>query len=287
MKLMRFVAQKGNFGDDLNDWIWDSLIPGWQKWDESITLFGVGTLINERSISLYSHARVLVLGTGVGYGKFHSYSAPGGWDVRSVRGRYSARALELPDDVGMVDPAMLVADFPEFSLPKKSGAVLFIPHHASVDRHNWHEVTKKLGVEYVNPRNDAKIVISKIASADKVIAESMHAAIIAEAFRVPWLPVQVGPTFNQDKWNDFFDLVDLFPPIHGFFPHLDRLGKKISFPKLRRYQRKIRAFSERFFVELGLERALQLTPFLGSGDELERRKTRYREMLSSVVASYK
>lgn len=287
MKLMRFVAQKGNFGDDLNDWIWDSLIPGWQKWDESVTLFGVGTLINERSISLYSHARVLVLGTGVGYGNLQRYSAPEAWDVRSVRGRYSARALALPDDLGMVDPAMLLADFPEFNPPKKSGAVVFIPHHASADRHNWHEVTRKLGVEYVNPRDDARLVIRKIASAEKVIAESMHAAIIAEAFRVPWVPVRVGPTFNQDKWNDFFDLVGMFPPIHGFFPRLDSLGKTFSFPRLRRYQRKIRAFSERFFVELGLERSLQLPPILGSVKELERRKAGYREILRSVVASYK
>ena len=38
MKLHYFISKRGNFGDDLNSWIWDNLIPGWQEWDHDVTL---------------------------------------------------------------------------------------------------------------------------------------------------------------------------------------------------------------------------------------------------------
>ena len=36
-----------------------------------------------------------------------------------------------------------------------------------------------------------------------MLAESLHAAIIADAFRVPWIPVRIGHKFLAGKWTDW------------------------------------------------------------------------------------
>ena len=51
MKLHYYKAPQGNFGDGLNEWIWDRLIPGWRNWDEDATLLGVGTILTQRQVS--------------------------------------------------------------------------------------------------------------------------------------------------------------------------------------------------------------------------------------------
>lgn len=35
-----------------------------------------------------------------------------------------------------------------------------------------------------------------------VLADAMHAAIIADAMRVPWLPLITSPQINTFKWLD-------------------------------------------------------------------------------------
>jgi succinoglycan biosynthesis protein ExoV len=64
-------------------------------------------------------------------------------------------------------------------------------------------------IEYVNPEQDGKAVIGRIRSAKLVIADSMHGAIIADAMRVPWIPVVTSPRINTFKWMDWTSSVGL------------------------------------------------------------------------------
>ena len=52
-------------------------------------------------------------------------------------------------------------------------------------------------------------MVRRIAAADKVIAESMHAAIIADAFRVPWVPVALSREVSPFKWVDWTSSVNV------------------------------------------------------------------------------
>src|SRR5882724_1568577 len=88
LHLHYWTSQHGNFGDDLNVWLWPSLLPG--MWDPSdgIVFVGIGTILTE---AIPPGRRRIVLGSGVGYGVLpRDFGAPG-WRVYGVRGPLSAR----------------------------------------------------------------------------------------------------------------------------------------------------------------------------------------------------
>ncbi len=65
-------------------------------------------------------------------------------------------------------------------------------------------------------------MVRRIAAADKVIAESMHAAIIADAFRVPWIPVALSREVSPFKWVDWASSLNIsYSPV--CLPASDRI----------------------------------------------------------------
>ena len=191
----------GNFGDDLNLWLWDFLLPGFREVHPETLLVGVGTVLNQALLP--KATRKLVVGSGFGYGKLPDFSDPSEWDIRCVRGPLTADKLSLDPRLGIVDPAVMVADMPEFAnLPKTKDAI-FVPHWESTVGGIWPIVCKAAGLVYVDPCGEAKSVIRAIAQSRLVVAESMHAAILADAFRVPWVAVSTSPSINSFKWQDW------------------------------------------------------------------------------------
>ena len=191
----------GNFGDDLNLWLWDFLLPGFREVHPDVLLVGVGTVLNR---ALLPHGvRKLVIGSGFGYGSLPDFSDPFEWDIRCVRGPLTAGKLGIDDSLGIVDPAVMVADMPEFQNLPKTGGAIFVPHWESTVGGIWPVVCQAAGLGYVDPCGEAKAVIRAIAQAELVVAESMHAAILADAFRVPWVAVSTSRSINSFKWQDW------------------------------------------------------------------------------------
>jgi hypothetical protein len=199
---------QGNFGDELNRWLWHRLLADVRYDSQDDVLFvGIGTILDQN----LPPARVtIVFGTGVGYN-----SPPPGistdssrWRICGVRGPLTARALNFDARFAMTDPAILLATLPEFQGLDRGG-VIFVPHWKSVRYGNWQEICKTLGIEFIDPCGDSKIIVKRIASAEKVIAESMHAAIIADAFRVPWIPVALSREVSPFKWVDWASSVNV------------------------------------------------------------------------------
>ncbi len=199
---------QGNFGDELNRWLWHELLADVRDGSPNDVLFvGIGTILDQN----LPPARVtIVFGTGVGYS-----SPPPGistdssrWRIYGVRGPLTARALKFDARFAMTDPAILLATLQEFRGVDRSG-VIFVPHWKSVRYGNWQGICKTLGIEFIDPCGDSKAIVRRIASAEKVIAESMHAAIIADAFRVPWIPVALSREVSPFKWVDWASSVDV------------------------------------------------------------------------------
>jgi hypothetical protein len=191
-----------NFGDELNRWLWPELLGNVSSDARDDVLFvGIGTILDRN----LPNARVtIVFGAGAGYTSVPRDIAPysARWHIYGVRGPLTARALNLEQRFAMTDPAILLATFPEFSAPVRRGTI-FIPHWKSARYGNWEAICNNLGIEFVHPCTDSRTVVRRIAAAGKVIAESMHAAIIADAFRVPWVPVTLSREVSPFKWVDW------------------------------------------------------------------------------------
>lgn len=201
MRLVCWTAPEGNFGDDMNAWLWDRLLPGFRTWSPATDLLGIGTILKDGFVD--PDRRKLVLGSGVGYGAAPALAPAEAWDVRCVRGPLTAAALGLPEALAVIDPAVMVADLPEFRGARQSGETLFVPHYRSLGLLDWPAAAEAAGVAFQSPSAESRLVIARIAGADRVIAESLHAAIVADAFGVPWAPVTIGGGFNAFKWRDW------------------------------------------------------------------------------------
>lgn len=207
MQPFYWESAHGNFGDDLNLWLWDFLLPGFREVHPEVLLVGVGTVLNQALLP--ADVKKLVIGSGFGYGSLPDFSNPAAWDIRAVRGPLTARKLGLAPELGIVDPAVMVAEMPEFRNLPKTGGAIFVPHWESTVGGIWPLVCQAAGLGYVDPCGEAKTVIRAIAQAELVVAESMHAAILADAFRVPWVAVTTSRSINSFKWSDWAASLDL------------------------------------------------------------------------------
>jgi succinoglycan biosynthesis protein ExoV len=208
MKIHLVKQVGGNFGDELNRWLWPELFgdAGSDARDD-VLFVGIGTILDQ---NLPAARVTIIFGTGAGYTSVPRDMVPysARWRIYGVRGPLTARALKLDQRFAMTDPAILLATLPEFSALDRRGT-LFIPHWKSVRYGHWEAICNNLGIEFINPCQDSRSVVRRIASAEKVIAESMHAAIIADAFRVPWVPVALSREISPFKWADWASSVGL------------------------------------------------------------------------------
>ncbi len=276
---------EGNFGDDMNLWFWDEVLPGWREAAPDVTLFGIGTLLNAARLAPFAGRRLLVLGSGVGYGDPPDLPLDPAWDIRALRGPVSARSLRLAPALGLIDPAMLLPQMPRFaglSGQPRADRPLFVPHHESIGRHDWRHACTRAGLDFASPREEAHSVVRRIALAPLVVAESMHAAIIADAFRVPWVPVWASWQFNAGKWRDVFEALELEgapQPLYG------RLGELPFGQRLSRRGR-LRHRLEASRLPRCLRRAAETPPLLSDGAHLQALTARFREALDGVRDAY-
>jgi succinoglycan biosynthesis protein ExoV len=210
MKVYQLPHVDGNFGDALNDWLWPELLPGVFDDDARVRFVGIGTILDR---NLPRAPLTVVFGTGTGYAPPPDLR-PSRWRVYGVRGPLTARVLGLSAEAVLTDPAILLAQDPALHA-RSPGGVVFVPHWKSVRFGQWREACELAGIEFVDPCGDAREVVRRIAGASKVIAESMHAGIVADAFRVPWVPVLLSREVAAFKWADWAASVGLpYEPVH-------------------------------------------------------------------------
>lgn len=203
MKLRYYKLPKGerNFGDELNPWLWEKLIPGILDEDASVAFVGIGSLINNGLPQKTRYARkIVIFGTGVGYGKGvpkidESYT------IYCVRGLLSAQALGISEKLAITDGAVLIRQVFSNQSPKKY-RFSYMPHYELAGK-GWETVCQNLGFGYIDPRWSVEQVLSSISETEILLAEAMHGAIIADALRVPWLPITTNSSILAFKWQDW------------------------------------------------------------------------------------
>lgn len=215
MKL--FYYQENNFGDQLNAWLWDKLIPRVLDNDESAAFIGIGTLLNDQLPLKTKNARLRVIfGTGAGYGQGIP-QIDESYKIYCVRGPLTAKALEVDNKFAVTDGAILIRKiYNDHS--EKLYKFSYVPHYEMAGE-GWRLVCERLGFGYIDPRWPIKKVLSCISQSEVILAEAMHGAIIADSLRVPWIPVISHSTILSFKWQDWCQSIDVeYKPLY-----IDRL----------------------------------------------------------------
>jgi len=212
MKLLYY--REKNFGDQLNPWLWDKLIPGVIDDNQTTTFVGIGTLINDRLPLKTKNSRLrAIYGTGVGYGNGIP-QLNDTYKIYCLRGPLSAQALGVSDKLAVTDGAVLIRNLFDNYSHKKVYKFSYMPHFELAGT-SWSLVCESLGFGYIDPRWSIEKVLSSINETEVLLAEAMHGAIIADALRVPWVPIITNPTILQFKWQDWCQSVGVnYQPSH-------------------------------------------------------------------------
>ncbi|WP_318433215.1 polysaccharide pyruvyl transferase family protein [Photobacterium leiognathi] len=215
MKLEYCRSETYNFGDDLNIWLWPKILG--DIFDESSDEYfiGIGTLLTEKRIykQLKDAKKIIIFSSGA-------------WDedipilderchVVGVRGPRTAQKLNLDSSFVVGDGAYLLRKVDikrDQNIPNCD--IGFIPHHRSEDFIDWRIVCEKVGIKFISPKQPVDDFLADVLSCNKIITEAMHGAIVADALRIPWVGAKFSPAFNEEKWYDFTESMDIKLSIH-------------------------------------------------------------------------
>lgn len=278
MKVFYHQAAGGNVGDDLNAVLWQRLLPDLSQLTTAQWLIGVGTILDQRLNTLTG--RKIVMGSGL---RPDASQAVHG-DVRfaAVRGKLTAQRLGLGHDVALGDPGFLVGHVWPRNVIAADAApadrVGLIPHVYSEQWSRISAVAADAGLEVISPTLPPEEFLRRLAGCGRVYCESLHAAIFADALRVPWTRVRIcshyyeGEGVAEFKWRDAFSILDM--PVAS-------ATSTALIPIRRPWLRPLQAIAERRLVSALLQRRDDASLFrLSQQDRLEERT---QTLLSRVM----
>ena len=209
MILYRWRGECSNFGDELNTLLWPTLLPGFFDEDPAQRFLGIGSVLDRRH-----PADTVKLVAGAGYGGYEPKPRlTEDFRICWVRGPRTAAAVGLPASMGLGDPAALVpATLGVAANP--GNAIGFMPHFESVARGAWQEVAAQTGFQLLDPRDPPLLVLQAIAGCRLVLSEALHGVIVADALRIPWVPLRPQAPVHRAKWQDWADTVGLSIRFH-------------------------------------------------------------------------
>lgn len=208
MNLSYFKAGRGNFGDDLNPYIFYRLFPSvLSNGTDDTDFYGIGTIVDSR---IDQNRKAVFMGTGIRdlslvYNKEN-------WDVFFLRGPISSNALGFNGKKFITDSAyllLLVDNEIQTEVCNKQYPVSVMPHYRLMDAVDWQLLSSQLGFHVIDPRMDTAAIVREICHTERLIASAMHGAIVADICRVPWRGLRMSlnpfePTIvSEIKWNDW------------------------------------------------------------------------------------
>lgn len=204
MQMHYFYDPSGNFGDDLNPWLWPQLFPNLFDEQPDEIFVGIGTLINHRlPASPFKH----IFGSGLGYG-----AAPkidGSYAFHTVRGYETAKALALNPRCVITDPAVLIRAVPYPRAPKPLYPFGFMATGHSISNYDWEALCSDVNIHFISCHWEVERVLFEISQCETLITEAMHGAIVADALRIPWIPVNCYGYVLDFKWIDWLSTMNL------------------------------------------------------------------------------
>ena len=202
MRLVYFSGH-GNFGDELNAVLWPRLAAEQFTAADRTGFLGIGTIIGMPTPECdFLH----VFSSGVGYDRL------AGWGVARriwcVRGPLTAHMLGVDIGAALTDgailaPSIITAEAGEGTGPAGAAAVGVMPHWQSLQAPGWQRACALAGFTLLDPVGEPAGVIRALLRMRLVLTESLHGAIIADSYGIPWIPICTSGNFSVFKWMDW------------------------------------------------------------------------------------
>lgn len=246
MEIVYFKSSSGNFGDDLNPWLWDKVFNITSN-NDKVKFFGIGSILsldNESIRSMDADITKIVFGTGFRPSKtFAPLKLDRTWDIRFLRGPLSTNAFGSIHNFKYISDAAYAINtlaWTEDELMKSNKKYEFsiMPYYQSVKYVDWESFCRKNDINYISPCSEKGVehTLREIAASKFLITEAMHGAILADALRVPWHRFVMstiqseGLMVSEFKWMDWVYSVKMGYPTATLIPmYQKRIFDKILF----------------------------------------------------------
>lgn len=211
-----------NFGDYLSDYIHSKFLIA--PFAHADVYRIIGSVISEEIIlsdlkGRDELARVAFWCCGARGGGALSSDAKSRSDFFGVRGPLTRSVLGLPADTPLGDPGFLMplAYHPRLK-PELVGKVACMPHFSALGREK--ALLKESGADVVlspavGSHEELEDLFDQIASVSFLLTASLHGAIIAAAYRVPFAFWSYGEIDVPFKWEDLSALLGIEPVFHS------------------------------------------------------------------------
>jgi succinoglycan biosynthesis protein ExoV len=214
---MKLLYHRGkNFGDAINPLMFESLLPNFFNEEKEYSFLGIGSVLGLQKPDA-DVKKMIVFSSGIGGGDEKTYggkptsSQLSKYDFRCVRGPLTAKYFNLPDNKAVCDGAILLPNvIAPPSLIVKKYKFSYMPHVGTFTYFSyWKELLASIDINLIDPRDEVNHVIEELNKTEILFTEAMHGAIIADAYRIPWIPIRSKKTVNSFKWKDFCLSLDL------------------------------------------------------------------------------
>lgn len=121
------------------------------------------------------------------------------YDVRMVRGPLTRDLWDLPKEIPMGDPGLLADEV--YGPSEKAYEVGYVKHFKDATEPP-EEVTKSSRSIVIGAGAAPSEIIPLIASCERIVTSSLHGAIVADAYGIPWRRHGAPVGLNQ-KWEDY------------------------------------------------------------------------------------
>ncbi len=199
MRVGLYWCLRNNFGDALNATMVVDLFPQVkQMMDPNIdrVMLAVGSVLGTKQQHDH-HPWTPRVVWGTGYMYEAPRELPADSKVYCVRGLYTCDRYNLDGRLAVADPAILTPFvWPRSVQPSKSELVVY----------KW-DYKEELGEDETTSRLDETGVegfLARLWQYERIVTDSMHAAIAADAYGIPWRPMRWEP-----KWMDHFAQVGI------------------------------------------------------------------------------
>lgn len=205
MNLTYFKADIGNFGDDLNLWLWPQLLGSFDEYPANLDFVGIGSILDHRILENKSNKKI-IFGSGVRDVDFR-ISNEDNVEFQFVRGPITSRLMN--DAKYITDAAYALRLLKEKPSVEKKYKYSYIPYFRNYYNFDWQLFEKISGIHVINPTAHVETVINEINATEHLYTSAMHGAILADIYRVPWLRVRFNKTGHESnftselKWQDW------------------------------------------------------------------------------------